>query len=78
MNLGAGIIEEALADVEVVEELGRGAGTVVYLAESPDVAGHTGGYYVTSKRRNPSRAARDDVLAGRLWDVSARLTGLTG
>jgi NAD(P)-dependent dehydrogenase (short-subunit alcohol dehydrogenase family) len=55
-----------------------GARTVVYLAESPDVARHTGGYYVTSKRRNPSRAARDDVLAGRLWDVSARLTGLTG
>ena len=55
-----------------------GARTVVYLAASPDVAGQTGGYYVNSKRRNPSRAARDDVLAGRLWDISARLTGLTG
>jgi retinol dehydrogenase 12 len=55
-----------------------GARTVVYLAASPDVAGQTGGYYVSSKRRDPSRAARDDVLAGRLWDISARLTGLTG
>ena len=54
-----------------------GARTVVYLAASPDVAARTGGYYVNSKRRNPSRTARDAVLAHRLWDISARLTGLT-
>jgi retinol dehydrogenase 12 len=54
-----------------------GASTVVYLAASPDVVGQTGGYYVNSKRHNPSRAARNDDLARQLWDVSARLTGLT-
>ncbi|HEX9034599.1 MAG TPA: SDR family oxidoreductase [Streptosporangiaceae bacterium] len=53
-----------------------GAKTVVYLAASPDVATSTGGYYVGRSRRNPSRAANDDELAARLWDLSATLTGL--
>lgn len=53
-----------------------GARTVVYLASSPDVAGQTGGYYVGRRRRQPSTAARDDDLARRLWEISARLTGL--
>jgi len=53
-----------------------GARTVVYLASSPDVAGQTGGYYVSRRRREPSSAARDDALARQLWDDSARLTGL--
>jgi NAD(P)-dependent dehydrogenase (short-subunit alcohol dehydrogenase family) len=55
-----------------------GARTVVYLASSPDEAGQTGGYYVGTRRRRPSRQARDDDLARRLWDASARLTGLAG
>jgi retinol dehydrogenase-12 len=54
-----------------------GARTVVYLAASPHVAGQTGGYYVNARRRNPSRAARNDILARQLWDISACLTGLT-
>ena len=53
-----------------------GARTVVYLASSPDVAGESGGYYVSCKRREPSRAARDERTSRALWDVSARLTGL--
>jgi NAD(P)-dependent dehydrogenase (short-subunit alcohol dehydrogenase family) len=55
---------------------GQGADTVVYLASSPDVAGATGGYYVNRKLRTPSRAARDQVTARRLWEISAELTGL--
>ena len=51
---------------------------IVYLASSPEVASQTGGYYVGHRRRPPSRTARDDDLARRLWDVSAQLTGLTG
>jgi NAD(P)-dependent dehydrogenase (short-subunit alcohol dehydrogenase family) len=54
----------------------RGADTIVYLASSPDVAGETGGYYVKRRRREPSAAARDDVTARRLWDISAKMTGL--
>ena len=53
-----------------------GARTVVYLASAPEMAGQTGGYYVNAKRRQPSWKARDDALASRLWDASARLTGL--
>ncbi len=53
-----------------------GARTVVYLASAPEVAGQTGGYYVNARRRRPSRRARDDSLADRFWEVSARLTGL--
>jgi NAD(P)-dependent dehydrogenase (short-subunit alcohol dehydrogenase family) len=53
-----------------------GARTAVYLASSPDVDGRTGGYYVNCRLRQPSRTARDDDLAGRLWDLSAQLTHL--
>lgn len=54
----------------------RGADTIVYLATSPDVAGQTGGYYVKRQQREPSAAARDDAAAGKLWDISEKLTGL--
>jgi NAD(P)-dependent dehydrogenase (short-subunit alcohol dehydrogenase family) len=53
-----------------------GARTVVYLASSPDVADESGGYYVSCRRREPSKAARDAQTARALWDISARLTGL--
>ena len=49
---------------------------MVYLASAPDVADQTGGYYVNTRRRRPSRRARDDALARELWDASPRLTGL--
>jgi NAD(P)-dependent dehydrogenase (short-subunit alcohol dehydrogenase family) len=54
----------------------RGASTIVYLATSADVAGATGGYYAKGKLREPSRAARDDATALRLWQLSEELTGL--
>jgi retinol dehydrogenase 12 len=55
----------------------RGASTIVYLATSPDVADATGGYYVKSQRREPSKAAQDEATAQRLWQLSEELTGLT-
>ncbi|MGN6792012.1 MAG: hypothetical protein ACTHJW_06445 [Streptosporangiaceae bacterium] len=42
----------------------------------PSVAVHSGGYYVNCRLRTPSRQARDEALAGKLWEISARLTGL--
>ena len=51
----------------------KGARTSVYLASSPEVAGVTGEYFVKCKPRTPSRAARDEAAAARLWSVSEEL-----
>ena len=60
----------------VIRSAESGAKTVVYLASSAEVDGQTGGHYVSCQRRQPSGAARNDDLAERLWEVSAKLTGL--
>lgn len=54
----------------------QGAETIVYLASSQDVAGSSGGYFVKCRPSVPTREARNDADAKRLWDVSARLCGL--
>ncbi|MBO0689376.1 MAG: SDR family NAD(P)-dependent oxidoreductase, partial [Candidatus Dormibacteraeota bacterium] len=54
----------------------RGAETLVWLADSPDVAGETGGYFVDRRRVTPSRAAQDAAAARRLWEVSEEQVGL--
>ena len=54
----------------------KGARTSVYLASSPEVANVTGKYFVRSRERTPSKAARDADAARRLWDVSEKLAGL--
>ncbi len=51
----------------------QGADTLVYLASSPDVANATGAYFVKRTVAEPSRAARDDSAAKRLWDASDAL-----
>jgi NAD(P)-dependent dehydrogenase (short-subunit alcohol dehydrogenase family) len=56
----------------------RGADTLVWLASSPEVAGASGGYYDKRRLVVPSRAARDAAAARRLWQLSERLTGLSG
>jgi NAD(P)-dependent dehydrogenase (short-subunit alcohol dehydrogenase family) len=53
-----------------------GAKTLVHLASAPEVAEITGGYFVRSRLRRPSRAAQDEHAARRLWDESARIAGL--
>lgn len=54
----------------------QGARTLVYLAVSPEVAGETGKYYVDQKAIRSSTASYDRNTARRLWEESARLTGL--
>jgi NAD(P)-dependent dehydrogenase (short-subunit alcohol dehydrogenase family) len=51
----------------------KGADTVAYLAASDEVATASGGYYVNRKLTDPSRHARDDAAATRLWEVSEQL-----
>lgn len=54
----------------------KGARTSVYLASSPEVAGVSGEYFIKSRKAKPTRDARDEALAERLWQVSAELTGV--
>ena len=51
----------------------QGARTSVYLASSPEVAGDSGRYFVRCRPRTPSKAARDDEAAARLWEASEKL-----
>jgi len=54
----------------------QGAAHVVRLAASADLEGVSGQYYEESRHLDPAPLARDEALARRLWDVSARLVGL--
>jgi NAD(P)-dependent dehydrogenase (short-subunit alcohol dehydrogenase family) len=54
----------------------QGAGTSIYLASSSEVAGVTGKYFIKKRSVNSSPESYDVAIAQRLWDVSARLTGL--
>ncbi|MFL5402291.1 MAG: SDR family NAD(P)-dependent oxidoreductase [Gemmatimonadales bacterium] len=55
----------------------QGAETSIYLAASPEVEGVTGKYFVDQKPVSSSRVSYDAAAARRLWDLSARLTGLS-
>jgi NAD(P)-dependent dehydrogenase (short-subunit alcohol dehydrogenase family) len=54
----------------------QGARGSVYLAIAPEVGSQSGGYYHGCRRVAPSVAAQSDACAERLWQESARLTGL--
>ena len=56
--------------------LAQGARTSVYLATAAELERESGGYYRDCRRIEPAAAARCDEAAGRLWNESARLTGL--
>lgn len=55
----------------------KGAATSVYLASSPEVAGVSGRYFIGARPRRSAPRSYDEQVARRLWDVSARLTGLS-
>jgi NAD(P)-dependent dehydrogenase (short-subunit alcohol dehydrogenase family) len=55
----------------------QGARTSIYLASSPEVEGASGLYFANSKPVKPSRRARDDASALRLWELSEKLCGVT-
>jgi NAD(P)-dependent dehydrogenase (short-subunit alcohol dehydrogenase family) len=56
----------------------RGAETSIHLASSPSLEHVNGKYFVKCREATPSRKARDDDAAARLWAVSAAMTGVTG
>lgn len=55
----------------------QGARTSIYLASSPEVEGRSGGYYANCRLTEPTAEARDDLLGERLWQLSAKLVGLS-
>ena len=55
---------------------GKGAETSLYLASSPEVEGVTGKYFVKKSATRTSASSYNEDTARRLWDVSAKLTGL--
>jgi NAD(P)-dependent dehydrogenase (short-subunit alcohol dehydrogenase family) len=54
----------------------KGAETSIFLATVPDPAPFHGAYVIRKEVAQPAPAARDDALARRLWEESARLVGL--
>jgi NAD(P)-dependent dehydrogenase (short-subunit alcohol dehydrogenase family) len=54
----------------------RGARTSVHVATAPELAGVSGRYFAKCREARSTAAARDPALARRLWDESARLTGI--
>jgi len=54
----------------------KGAATIVYLASSDEVAQASGDYYYKCKKAIPTKEARDDDAAKRLWQESERLAGI--
>jgi NAD(P)-dependent dehydrogenase (short-subunit alcohol dehydrogenase family) len=54
----------------------QGAETIVYLASSPDVADVSGGYFYKSKIATPTNEAQNDADAKKLWDASAKISGV--
>lgn len=50
-----------------------GAQTSIYLAASPEIASASGRYFAKSREITPSRHARNDDAARRLWELSSEL-----
>ncbi len=55
----------------------QGAETLVWLADSPEVANISGGYFVDKQKVTPSGAARDMDQARRLWQISEDMLAAT-
>ena len=54
----------------------QGAATQIFLAASPEVEGVSGKYFVDCKPAQSNQESYDTAVARRLWEVSARMTGV--
>ncbi len=54
-----------------------GARTSIYLATSPEVEGVTGQYFIKCKPVPSSAVSYNKEIAGKLWEISEKLTGLS-
>lgn len=56
----------------------RGAETLVWLADAPEVSGISGAYFVDKRPVQPSPAARDAAAARRLWELTEQTVASRG
>jgi NAD(P)-dependent dehydrogenase (short-subunit alcohol dehydrogenase family) len=56
----------------------KGAGTQIYVASSPDVAGLSGRFFAKGRESATRAITHDREAAARLWKISEELCGLTG
>jgi len=68
LSMGWEAVELVPGVTDSVEDGGR---ALAYLAASPALEGVNGQYFDQMRQRRPSRAARDDETATRLWEASA-------
>lgn len=54
----------------------KGAQTIIHLASAPEVADVSGSYFYKCHPATPTREAQDEATAKRLWDETAKLTGV--
>ncbi|XP_036842775.1 retinol dehydrogenase 12-like [Oncorhynchus mykiss] len=55
----------------------QGAQTSIYCAVEPELETESGGYYSDCKPSSCTRAARDDEMAQKLWELSCQMLGIT-
>jgi NAD(P)-dependent dehydrogenase (short-subunit alcohol dehydrogenase family) len=55
----------------------RGAETSIWACTAPELEGVSGRYFSDRREESPHRHAQDDDAARRLWDVSAKLVGIS-
>jgi hypothetical protein len=55
----------------------QGAATSIHVASAPELEHVTGRYFTNSKPKRSSERSYDEVIATRLWRVSADTVGLT-
>ncbi len=74
----AGIVATLLSVLQVFALTPeKGAETSIYLASSPDVKGVSGQYFVKKKAEAPGKAAQDLNVQHQLWDISAKIAGMS-
>lgn len=54
----------------------KGIESIVYLALSPDLKGHSGKYFIRKKTSRPSHYATNEKDVERLWKLSREYTGI--
>lgn len=83
VNTGLGDRKGALGSIlKVYKRLtktpGQGAAAPVWVATAPEIEGMTGRFFFLTKEKNILKKGQDPEALARLWDLSAKLSGVGG